>query len=73
MRWIALIGLVGCLSACGVETPEENVAPVDGTVTQQAGPPESWCRSYKTQQYCPSVCAWYSSPAPGYCGLKAAQ
>jgi hypothetical protein len=71
MRLLALVGLVGVLSACGpgvVEEPAE--APVDAQVTTQQEPPESWCRSYTTQKYCPSVCAWYSSPAPGYCGLK---
>lgn len=69
MRWFALMGLVGLLSGCGPELEQEPVAQPEGTKTEM-GPPESWCRSYKSQQYCPSVCAWYSSPAPGYCGLK---
>jgi hypothetical protein len=67
MRWIALVGLVGMLSGCGPESAEEQ-APAE--TTQQA--PESWCRSYTTQQYCPKYyCSWYSYPAPGYCGLPA--
>jgi hypothetical protein len=67
MRWIALVGLMGMLSGCGPEAAEE--AGTD--VKTQQGPPESWCRSYKSKQFCPSVCAWYSTPAPGYCSLKA--
>jgi hypothetical protein len=117
MRLLALIGLVGLLSACGsgieeeiatqevsqqgppeswcrsyttqqycpkyicawygtyCSLPAESVASAPETVqpeaaqpeTTQMGPPESWCRSYTTQKYCPSVCTWYSSPAPGYC------
>ncbi len=72
MRLLALVGLVGVLSACGPAVEEESVAaPADSQETTQQGPSERWCNSYTTQQYCPSVCAWYSSPAPGYCGLKA--
>jgi len=57
--------------ASGTGTPEQaGTAPAAEEVTQQ-GPSERWCNSYTTQQYCPSVCAWYSYPAPGYCGLKA--
>lgn len=69
MRLLALVGLIGLLSGCGVGVEEETAAP-DSEPTQQ-GPSERWCNSYKTQQYCPSVCAWYSYPAPGYCGLPA--
>lgn len=69
MRLLALVGLVALLSGCGAGVEEEGAAP-DSEVTQQ-GPSERWCNSYKSQQFCPSVCAWYSSPAPGYCGLKA--
>jgi hypothetical protein len=55
--------------------PAESVAGAPETAqpeaaqpeTTQMGPPESWCRSYTTEKYCPSVCTWYSSPAPGYC------
>jgi hypothetical protein len=72
MRLLALVGLIGVLSACGPGVAEESVeTPADSQETTQQGPSERWCRSYTTQQYCPSVCAWYSSPAPGYCGLKA--
>ena len=72
MRLLALVGLVGLLSACGAGIEEEATAlPADSQETVQQNPPESWCRSYTTQRYCPSVCAWYSDPAPGYCGLKA--
>jgi hypothetical protein len=73
MRWFALVGLVGLLSGCGPETQEEQrAAEADATHTQLA--PESWCRSYTTQQYCPkNVCVWYSYPAPGYCGLPATE
>ena len=68
MRWFALVGLVGLLSGCG---PEVEQAPAAGEAPRtEQGPPESWCRSYKSKQYCPSVCAWHSTPAPGYCGLK---
>ncbi|MDY7225051.1 hypothetical protein [Hyalangium rubrum] len=74
MRLLALVGLVGLLSGCGAGV-EETVAPEQAPAAvderTQQGPPESWCRSYTTQQYCPSVCAWYSYPAPGYCSLKA--
>lgn len=74
MRLLALVGLVGLLSGCGAGVEEEVAAPEQTPAaveerTQQS-PPESWCRSYTTQKYCPSVCAWYSTPAPGYCGLK---
>ncbi|WP_224360813.1 hypothetical protein [Hyalangium versicolor] len=71
MRLLALVGLVGLLSACG-QGVEETQAPVtDSQERTQMDPPESWCRSYTSQKYCPSVCAWYSAPPPGYCGLKA--
>jgi hypothetical protein len=71
MRWIALVGLVGLLSGCGPET-EEGAAQEEATKTQLA--PESWCRSYTSEQLCPkTVCAWFSYPAPGYCGLPALQ
>ena len=71
MRLLVLVGLVGLLSACGAGIEETGSLPADSQETTQQGPPESWCRSYTTQRYCPSVCAWYSSPAPGYCSLKA--
>lgn len=74
MRWFALVGLVGLLSGCGPESVDETTpapAPAVETEKTQSGPPESWCRSYKTQRYCPSVCVWYSYPAPGYCGVAA--
>jgi hypothetical protein len=72
MRWFALVGLVGLLSGCGPETEQERAAGADDTKTQMAT--ESWCRSYTTQQVCPKYyCSWYSSPAPGYCGLPATQ
>lgn len=62
MRWLMLVGTLGLLAGCGPEMSEEQSV-------QAQGAPESWCRSYKTQQYCPkNVCAWHSSPAPGYCG-----
>ena len=70
MRWFALVGLVGLLSGCGPESMDET-APGSETEKTQQGPSERWCNSYTTQQYCPSVCAWYSYPEPGYCGLKA--
>ncbi len=74
MRWFALVGLVGLLSGCGPESVDET-APAPAPATEadktQSGPPESWCRSYTTKALCPSVCAWYSYPAPGYCGLPA--
>jgi hypothetical protein len=66
MRLLALVGLVGLLSGCGMGVEEEAAAP-DSEVTQQ-GPSERWCNSYKSEQFCPSVCHWYSDP--GYCGLK---
>ena len=70
MRWLALVGLVGMLGGCGPETAEELAPAAEAETTQMAT--ESWCRSYTTQQYCPkNVCAWYSYPAPGYCGLPA--
>ncbi|HEX8703842.1 MAG TPA: hypothetical protein VF815_33735 [Myxococcaceae bacterium] len=73
MRLLALVGLVGLLSACGTGFEEESgQLPAAAQETTQQEPPESWCRSYTTQKYCPSVCFWYSSPAPGYCGLKPA-
>jgi hypothetical protein len=68
MRFLALVGLVALLNGCGLGVEEEAVTP-DSEVTQQ-GPSETWCRSYTSQKYCPSVCHWYSYPAPGYCGLK---
>jgi hypothetical protein len=67
MRLLALVGLVALLNGCGMGV-EEAAAP-DSDVTQQ-GPSERWCNSYTSQQFCPSVCHWYSYPAPGYCGLK---
>lgn len=71
MRLMALMGLVVLLSACGPGIEEEAVTtPGDSQETTEMGPPESWCRSYTSQQYCPSVCFWYDYPAPGYCGLK---
>jgi hypothetical protein len=71
MRLLALAGLVALLSACGPGIEEEAApTPSDSQESTQMGPPESWCRSYTSQRYCPSVCFWYSSPAPGYCGLK---
>ncbi|MDC0715215.1 hypothetical protein POL68_42595 [Stigmatella sp. ncwal1] len=74
MRLMALVGLVAVLSGCGPAAEgEAPAAPVDSQETTQMQPPESWCRSYKTKQYCPSVCAWYSTPAPGYCGLRATE
>jgi hypothetical protein len=70
MRLLALVGLLGVLSGCGVGVEEEAAAPASERT--QMGPPESWCRSYKTQTYCPKyICAWYSYPAPGYCSLPA--
>jgi hypothetical protein len=70
MRLLVLVGLVGLLSACGGGVEEAALAPGASEETTQMGPPESWCRSYTTQQYCPrTICAWYSSPAPGYCSL----
>jgi hypothetical protein len=70
MRGLALVGLVALLSGCGPESAEEVAPTAEAEKTQQA--PESWCRSYTTQQYCPKyVCSWYSDPAPGYCGLPA--
>jgi hypothetical protein len=72
MRLLALVGLVGLLSACGAGVEETAPTPTDSQETAQMGPPESWCRSYTTQQYCPKdICAWYSYPAPGYCSLPA--
>jgi hypothetical protein len=72
MRLLALVGLVGLLSACGTGIEDESLqAPAGSQEVTQQGPSERWCNSYKTQQYCPSVCAWYSYPAPGYCGLPA--
>jgi hypothetical protein len=77
MRFLVLATLVGFLSGCGEGTEEISSEPVGteqvspATDKTQMGPPESWCRSYTTQKYCPSVCAWYSYPAPGYCGLPA--
>jgi len=67
MRLLALVGLLGLLSGCGAGVEE---AAADAERSQQAS--EAWCRSYTTQQYCPKyICAWYSYPAPGYCGLPA--
>ena len=60
MRWLVLVGTLGMLGGCGPEVAEE-------TSVQQQGASDSWCRSYKTKEYCPKVCAWYTQPAPGYC------
>jgi hypothetical protein len=71
MRFVALAGLLGVLSGCGPATEAEVPA---GQVEQQA-PPESWCNSYKTQQYCPTYagCYWDSSRPEGTrCTTKAA-
>ncbi len=79
MRWMALVGLVGLLSGCGVGVEEEAaVGEQAAALTEQErtemSPPESWCRSYTTQKYCPKyICAWYPTPAPGYCSLPATE
>jgi hypothetical protein len=74
MRLLALVGLVGLLSACGQGVEESATTPSDSQGTTQQGPSESWCRSYTNAQVCPKyICAWYSSPAPGYCGLPATE
>ncbi len=79
MRLLVLVGLVGVLGGCGMgveeagaeQAPVETGAPSEKT---QMGPSESWCRSYTTQAVCPKyICAWYSYPAPGYCGLPATE
>lgn len=76
MRLLALVGLVGLLSGCGVGTGEEAGSSEQAPVSEernQMGPPESWCRSYTTQAVCPKyICAWYSTPTGGYCSLPAA-
>lgn len=57
MRGFALVGLVlaAVLVGCGPEAVGEEE-------TQVQGAPESWCNSYKSQQFCPkNVCFWDSS------------
>jgi hypothetical protein len=63
----------GLPAESGTETPEQAAVGTEPAAeeTTQQGPSERWCNSYTSQQFCPSVCAWYSYPAPGYCGLKA--
>lgn len=63
----------GLPASSGTGTPEQAVTAPAPEETTQLGPSERWCNSYTTQQYCPSVCAWYGYPAPGHCGLKATQ
>jgi hypothetical protein len=63
----------GLPAASVVGSPETSQPEAAQPETTQMGPPESWCRSYTSKTYCPSVCAWYSSPAPGYCSVKATQ
>jgi hypothetical protein len=71
MRLLALVGVIALLSGCGVGVEESSTAPADSQEHTQMAP-ESWCRSYTTQQHCPKyICAWYSYPAPGYCSLPA--
>ncbi|MBU8897970.1 hypothetical protein DRW03_32640 [Corallococcus sp. H22C18031201] len=69
MRLLALVSLVGLVSACGAGSEEQPNKDVSAQ-----GAPDSWCRSYTTQQFCPkNICAWYSTPAPGYCSLPATE
>jgi hypothetical protein len=73
MRLLALVGVIALLSGCGVGVEEPSTAPADSQEVTQMGPPESWCRSYTTQKYCPkNICVWYASANPPYCGLPAA-
>jgi hypothetical protein len=60
MRLLALVGLVGLLSGCGVGVEEEAGAPASERT--EMGPPESWCRSYTSAQFCPKyICYWDGS------------
>lgn len=56
MRLLALVGLVGLLSGCGVGVEEAGAPASERT---EMGPPESWCRSYTSEQFCPKyICSW---------------
>ncbi|ADO72184.1 hypothetical protein [Stigmatella aurantiaca] len=74
MRFVAMVGLLGVLSGCGPATEAE--APVNAGQVEQQAPPETWCNSYKTQQYCPTYagCYWLSTnPVGTKCTAKAVE
>jgi hypothetical protein len=74
MRFVAIVGLLGVLSGCGPATEAE--APANADQVEQLAPPETWCNSYKTQQYCPTYagCYWVSTnPVGTQCTAKAVE
>ncbi|MCP3097356.1 hypothetical protein LZ198_00560 [Myxococcus sp. K15C18031901] len=74
MRLMVLAGLVGLLSGCGAGNEAGDTTEQPGAEVQAQDVREQWCNSYKSQQYCPkNVCVWYSTPAPGKCGLPATE
>lgn len=81
MKWFVLVGLamvVGCAeeerspSDRASEQPlsEEGADSNDESPGVMKSSRERWCNSYKSEEYCPSVCVWHTrqGDAP-YCGL----
>lgn len=78
-KWLLLGAFAAFCSGCAGETetpapPVDDSATIDeaGAVDPATDPAtlERWCNSYKIQQVCPTnVCHWFSTPAPGHCGL----
>ena len=71
----AVVAMAGALGfGCG---REEAPAPADEVGSQSQALDtweiqDRWCRSYKSQYYCPkSPCVWNTYPAPGYCSMPA--
>jgi hypothetical protein len=68
--WMSVVAMTvaGCGGALAEE--EDTIGTVEHGLTPTTK--ERWCRSYSSQKFCPKhVCQWYTTPAPGYCGLPA--
>lgn len=71
---LALASFSLLAAACGpADAPAGQGETLTSAQAPLSGPSERWCRSYTSEKLCPSVCAWYSTPAPGYCGLPATE